>query len=99
MPCDCLIWATGYETGAAELSLTREEPRTSGPAASCVNDGADGGIEGGGGSVPFELNDDTLLFEHAICLGFPCLALPAHFFISPGPEGAREAAEYLIYHL
>ena len=45
------------------------------------------------------LPSDTPLFEHILPLGYPCLALASHFYVAPGPESAREAAEYLVYHL
>ena len=53
----------------------------------------------GKGVRPYVLSDAEPLFEHVLCPSLPALALPAHFFVGPGPEGAREAAEYLVYHL
>eukprot|EP00966_Prymnesium_polylepis_P069546 1616744-Prymnesium_polylepis.1 len=43
--------------------------------------------------------DDEPLFEHLLLARFPVLALATHFYVAPGPEAAREAAEYLVYHL
>jgi len=75
LEAEAIIWATGYETGLAGLSLQRD------------------------GSEPFHMPSTAALFEHILPTCFPVLALPAHFFIAPGPEAAREAAEYLVYHL
>jgi hypothetical protein len=50
-------------------------------------------------AVAVEWRSDTLLFEHMLHSRLPVLALPAHFFVASGPEAARAAAEYLVYHL
>lgn len=75
LEAQAIIWATGYETGVASLSLQRD------------------------GGEAFRMPSTAILFEHLLPTCFPVLALPAHFFIAPGPEAAREAAEYLLYHL
>lgn len=45
------------------------------------------------------LAPDVPLFEHILPVSHPLLALSSHFFTAPGPAAAREAAEYLVYHL
>ena len=42
---------------------------------------------------------DVPLFQHILPVTFPVLALSSHFFTAPGPAAAREAAEYLVYHM
>ena len=42
---------------------------------------------------------DVPLFEHILPVTFPVLALSSHFFTAPGPAAAREATEYLVYHM
>ena len=165
---DMVIWATGYQTGASSLEITRadswwsKKPRARANAAG--GGAAGGGAAGGGGAgegnagagevghnsaaeegsppassvhsgretarfqtahlemmaadleatagcdggesqppppqLPASLLDPTApLFEHILLPRCPCVALASHFFVAPGPEAAREAAEYLVYHL
>ena len=42
---------------------------------------------------------DVPLFQHILPVTFPVLALSSHFFTAPGPAAAREATEYLVYHM
>ena len=96
--CDCLVWATGFETGASEIQLTKRGPPQP-PSSHQQRNGDGGSASAGEVETPFTLNPDAPLFEHCICPDFPCLALPAHFFVTAGPGSAYEAAEYLVYHL
>ena len=109
--CDCLLWATGFDTGASDLALSKVEQRARPRqarehaqepvyiSATAYVDETGAGSASVGTAWPLELSNDEPLFEHVLCPRLPCLALPAHFFVGPGPEGAREAAEYLVYHL
>ena len=51
------------------------------------------------GGTPSTLPSDTPLFEHMLPVSFPALAVLSHFVTAPGPAAAREAAEYIVYHL
>ena len=108
---DVVVWATGYRTGATSLSLTRSQGRGARPSAVAMSTAEAAAASAdpataaaaaaaiAAAATATALDPGAPLFEHMIPPRFPCLALPSHCFLAPGPESARQAAEYLTYHL
>ncbi|KAL1515681.1 hypothetical protein AB1Y20_002298 [Prymnesium parvum] len=77
--------------------LTGTAPASTG---ACCTRGCDSVTHNGASSLDVStVSDGGPLFEHMLPPHFPVLALASHFLTAPGPQAAREAAEYLVYHM